>query len=170
MWVQLPPLQPFMLRVAQMVRAPGCGPGGRRFETGHAPHGFLAQSVERQTEDLRVPGSIPGEPTTYGRMPECGILKNPCPLCPEILFFLETLFPDPSVRTSGYRHLFQKPLLSCFLDSCLSSCQFLSVQFKSPQLHENGVCHQWKNKKLSELKKPGKPLWHCIGSSVIKIG
>ena len=72
MWVQLPPLQPFMLRVAQMVRAPGCGPGGRRFETGHAPHGFLAQLVERQTEDLRVPGPIPGEPTTYGRMPESG--------------------------------------------------------------------------------------------------
>ncbi len=65
MWVQLPPLQPFMLRVAQMVRAPGCGPGGRRFETGHAPHGFLAQLVERQTEDLRVPGSIPGEPTIW---------------------------------------------------------------------------------------------------------
>ena len=72
MWVQLPPLQPFMLRVAQMVRAPGCGPGGRRFETGHAPHGFLAQLVERQTEDLRVPGPIPGEPTIYGRMPESG--------------------------------------------------------------------------------------------------
>ena len=82
MWVQLPPLQPFMLRVAQMVRAPGCGPGGRRFETGHAPHGFLAQLVERQTEDLRVPGPIPGEPTTYGRMPESGQLGrtvNPLP-------------------------------------------------------------------------------------------
>ena len=63
MWVQLPLLQPVMLRVAQMVRAPGCCPGGRQFETGHAPHGFLAQLVERQTEDLRVPGSIPGEPT-----------------------------------------------------------------------------------------------------------
>ena len=31
-----------------------------------APYGLLAQSVERQTEDLRVPGSIPGEPTIYG--------------------------------------------------------------------------------------------------------
>ena len=71
-----------MLRVAQKVRAPGCGPGGRRFETGHAPHGFLAQLVERQTEDLRVPGPIPGEPTTYGRMPESGQLGrtvNPLP-------------------------------------------------------------------------------------------
>lgn len=29
----------------------------------HTPHGLLAQLVERQTEDLRVPGSIPGEPT-----------------------------------------------------------------------------------------------------------
>ena len=61
-----------MVSVAQLVRAPGCGPGGRQFETGHAPHGFLAQLVERQTEELRVPGSIPGEPTTYGRMPESG--------------------------------------------------------------------------------------------------
>ena len=60
------------MSVAQSVRAPGCGPGGRRFETGHAPHGFLAQLVERQAEDLRVPGPIPGEPTTYGRMPESG--------------------------------------------------------------------------------------------------
>ena len=82
MWVQLPLLQPLMLRVAQMVRAPGCGPGGRRFEAGHAPHGFLAQLVERQTEDLRVPGPIPGEPTTYGRMPESGQMGrtvNPLP-------------------------------------------------------------------------------------------
>ena len=38
----------------------------------HTPHGLLAQLVERQAEDLRVPGSIPGEPTTYGRMPESG--------------------------------------------------------------------------------------------------
>ena len=61
-----------LVSVAQMVRAPGCGPGSRRFEAGHSPHGFLAQLVERQTEDLRVSGSIPGEPTTYGRMPESG--------------------------------------------------------------------------------------------------
>ena len=61
-----------MLRVAQMVRAPGCGPGGRWLESGHAPHGFLAQLVERQTEDPRVPGSIPGGPTIFGRMPESG--------------------------------------------------------------------------------------------------
>ena len=30
-----------MAGVAQLVRAPGCGPGGRRFETGHSPHIFL---------------------------------------------------------------------------------------------------------------------------------
>ena len=29
--------------------------------------------------------------------------------------------------------------------------------FKSATLRKNGVCHQWKNKKISELKKPGKP-------------
>lgn len=61
-----------MLRVAQLVRAPGCGPGGRRFESAHATHGTLAQMVERQIEDLRVSGSSPEGPTTYGRMPESG--------------------------------------------------------------------------------------------------
>ena len=40
------------------------------------PYGLLAQLVERQTEDLRVPGSIPGEPTIYGRMPESGQLER----------------------------------------------------------------------------------------------
>ncbi len=30
-----------MAGVAQLVRAPGCGPGGRRFETGHSPHALL---------------------------------------------------------------------------------------------------------------------------------
>ena len=61
-----------MLRVAQMVRAPGCGPGGRRFESAHAPHGALAQQVERQTEDLRVSGSTPEGPTTYGSVSIAG--------------------------------------------------------------------------------------------------
>ena len=52
-----------MLRVAQMVRAPDCGSGGRRFKPAHAPHGTLAQLVEQLTEDLRVSGSIPEGPT-----------------------------------------------------------------------------------------------------------
>ena len=52
-----------ILRVAQLVRAPDCGSGGRRFKSAHAPHGTLAQLVERQTEDLRVSGSIPEGPT-----------------------------------------------------------------------------------------------------------
>ena len=72
MWVRIPLLQPSMLRVAQKVRASGCGPEGRRFESAHAPHGILAQLVERQTEDLRVTGPIPVDPTIYGRMPESG--------------------------------------------------------------------------------------------------
>ncbi len=33
-----------MAGVAQLVRAPGCGPGGRRFKTGHSPH-YLPQFV-----------------------------------------------------------------------------------------------------------------------------
>ena len=32
-----------MVGVAQLVRAPGCGPGGRRFKSGFSPHFLLAQ-------------------------------------------------------------------------------------------------------------------------------
>lgn len=52
-----------MLRVAQLARAPDCEPRGRRFKSAHVPHGILAQLVERQTEGLRVSGSIPEGPT-----------------------------------------------------------------------------------------------------------
>ena len=30
----------YVVPVAQLVRAPGCGPGGRRFKSGQAPHFF----------------------------------------------------------------------------------------------------------------------------------
>ena len=33
-----------MAGVAQLVRAPDCDSGGRRFETGHSPHFFLQQA------------------------------------------------------------------------------------------------------------------------------
>ena len=32
--------------VAQLVRAPGCGPGGRGFETHHSPHFTFKRTVE----------------------------------------------------------------------------------------------------------------------------
>ena len=38
---------PSMLRVAQLVRAPGCGPGGQRFEPAHAPHGRMPESGQK---------------------------------------------------------------------------------------------------------------------------
>ena len=34
---------------------------------------------------------------------------------------------------------------------------FYGYSLKSAALRKNRVCHQWKNKKFSELKKPGKP-------------
>ena len=37
-----------MAGVAQLVRAPVCGTGGRRFETGHSPHLFPIIDGERQ--------------------------------------------------------------------------------------------------------------------------
>lgn len=36
----------FMVGVAQLVRAPGCGPGGRGFETHHSPHFTFKRTVE----------------------------------------------------------------------------------------------------------------------------
>ena len=34
-----------MVDVAQLVRVPGCGPGGRRFDPDHPPH-FLSQTPD----------------------------------------------------------------------------------------------------------------------------
>ena len=34
---------------------------------------------------------------------------------------------------------------------------FMGTVYEALLTGKNGVCHQWKNKKISELKKPGKP-------------
>lgn len=44
-------LDEFMAGVAQLVRAPGCGSGGRRFETGFPPHSLISD-FEVQNGDL----------------------------------------------------------------------------------------------------------------------
>ena len=57
-----------MVGIAQLVRAPDCGSGGRGFESHYSPvvmfraslNGPLAQLVEHQTFNLGVPGSSPG--------------------------------------------------------------------------------------------------------------
>ena len=36
-----------MVGVAQLVRAPGCGPGGRGFETPRSPQFLVAQIIEK---------------------------------------------------------------------------------------------------------------------------
>ena len=41
----------FMVIVAQLVRAPGCGPGGRGFESLHSPH-FFAQIGAKNMKHL----------------------------------------------------------------------------------------------------------------------
>ena len=51
-------------------RAPGCGPGGWRFKSVPSAHGTLAQLVEQQIENLRVPGSIPGGSTKIDQSPQ----------------------------------------------------------------------------------------------------
>ena len=52
--------------VAQLVRAPACHAGGRRFEPvlGRQFFALVAQLVEQQTENLPVGGSIPPQGTT----------------------------------------------------------------------------------------------------------
>ena len=51
--------------VAQLVRAPACHAGGRRFEPVLGRHyALIAQLVEQQTENLSVDGSIPPQGTT----------------------------------------------------------------------------------------------------------
>ena len=51
-------------QVAQLVRAPACHAGGRGFEPlPGRQYALVAQSVEQQTENLRVGGSIPPQGT-----------------------------------------------------------------------------------------------------------
>ena len=51
--------------VAQLVRAPACHAGGRRFEPVLGrQNALIAQLVEQQTENLSVDGSIPPQGTT----------------------------------------------------------------------------------------------------------
>ena len=58
--------------VAQLVRAPACHAGGRRFEPVLGrQNALVAQLVEQQTENLPVGGSIPPQGTT-----KSGVLKG----------------------------------------------------------------------------------------------
>ena len=67
-----------MVGIAQLVRVPGCGPGGRGFEPHYSPHllfhksrrGFFAllgrsQAVRHQTLTLAFAGSTPAAPARY---------------------------------------------------------------------------------------------------------
>ena len=54
------PVVPTYGQVVQLVRMPACHAGGRGFEPLLGRHyGSVAQSVEQETENLRVGGSIP---------------------------------------------------------------------------------------------------------------
>ncbi len=55
-----------MVGVAQLVRAPGCGPGGREFKSRHSPRKISGYSVVRLTRLLweqEIRGSNPLTPT-----------------------------------------------------------------------------------------------------------
>ena len=79
LWFQIPPSVPFHVACSSVGRAPGCGPGGQRSESAHAPpFGTLAQLVERQVEALCVPGSSPGGPTKVYRDTRFRCCRNRC--------------------------------------------------------------------------------------------
>ena len=65
--------------VVQLVRMPACHAGGRGFEPlpGRHLYALVAQSVEQQTENLRVGGSIPPQGTVCGSssVVECHLAK-----------------------------------------------------------------------------------------------
>ena len=62
-----------MVGVAQLVRAPDCGSGGRRFESDHPPHTFFIsilgcrQAVRHSTLTAAFVGSNPATPAKNPR-------------------------------------------------------------------------------------------------------
>ena len=69
--VRVPPPRPIMVGIAQLVRAPDCGSGGREFDSHYPPHfDPLAQSVEHLTFNQGVPRSSRGWITKYGEVSE----------------------------------------------------------------------------------------------------
>ena len=65
--VRVPPPRPInMVGIAQLVRAPDCGSGGREFDSHYPPHfDPLAQSVEHLTFNQGVPRSSRGWITIF---------------------------------------------------------------------------------------------------------
>ena len=62
--------------IAQLVRAPACHAGGRRFEPVLGrQNALVAQSVEQQTENLPVGGSIPPQGTTMSGNTPAGVAQ-----------------------------------------------------------------------------------------------
>ncbi|VXB34177.1 Acetyltransferase (fragment) [Curtobacterium sp. 8I-2] len=52
--------------VAQLVSVPPCHGGGRGFKSRQGRHGWIAQLVERSTENRKVHGSMPCPATGEG--------------------------------------------------------------------------------------------------------
>ena len=67
-----------MVGVAQLVRAPDCGSGGRRFESDHPPHTFFIsilgcrQAVRHSTLTAAFVGSNPATPAKNPHSQEWG--------------------------------------------------------------------------------------------------
>jgi acetyl esterase/lipase len=81
---------PFMAIVAQLVRAPACGAGGRRFESGLSPHFFLLLLLFNFQTSAIEPTVVEKLNLPYGehaRQVLDVVTSNACDQSPVILFF-----------------------------------------------------------------------------------
>ena len=76
-----------MVVVAQLVRAPGCGPGGRRFKSGLPPHFFALISRQKNNEDASLHFTEPSGSTSHlhaakplftKNVPTCLLRRSAC--------------------------------------------------------------------------------------------
>ena len=106
--------------VAQLVRAPACHAGGRRFEPVLGRHflpliskgnlyALVAQSVEQQTENLPVGGSIPPQGTNHLWVAHWGVARIGVGGSRE-----ETKFPTPLYHRYKMPSPRHQPSFDCF--------------------------------------------------------
>ena len=121
-----------MVVVAQLVRAPGCGPGGRRFKSGLPPH-FTARGravAARQAHNLKVNGSIPFPATIERLCRSCDRLF----VCYLFVLFLRLSFSEngPSLFLNHpIQFLNQLKITKNHYQIHIDACIFHKVQYFS---------------------------------------
>ncbi len=83
-----------MVGVAQSVRAPGCGPGGRGFESHHSPH-----LIYFQPHKLRFLALGCGQAVRHGTLDPAFVGSNPT--APAIIMPFNCISPTTNSNASG---------------------------------------------------------------------